>query len=45
MLKDYELSQGTISLFIDNKREFNILNNPIQYSRTKHIDIRHHFIR
>jgi len=29
----------------DNKNAINISKNPVQHSRTKHIDIRHHFIR
>ncbi len=44
MLRDYELSQGTMSLFVDNKSAIDISKNPVQHSRTKHIDIRHHFI-
>ncbi|CAL9021468.1 unnamed protein product [Prunus brigantina] len=31
--------------FCDNMSAINISKNPIQHSRTKHIDIRHHFIR
>jgi len=32
-------------LYCDNLSAINISKNPIQHSRTKHIDIRHHFIR
>lgn len=32
-------------LFCDNISAINISKNPVQHSRTKHIDIRHHFIR
>ncbi len=45
MLKDYGIVQGTMSLFVDNQSAINISKNPVQHSRTKHIDIRHHFIR
>lgn len=45
MLRDYELSQGTISLFINNKSAIDISKNLVHHLRTKHIDIRHHFIR
>ena len=34
-----------MTLFCDNLSAINISKNPIQHSRTKHIDIRHHFIR
>lgn len=44
MLRYYELEQGTMSLFIDNKNTIDISKNPVKHSRTKHIDIRHHFI-
>lgn len=44
MLRDYELEQGTMSLFVHNKSIIDISKNPIQHSRIKHIDMRHHFI-
>ena len=34
-----------MTLFCDNLSAINISKSPIQHSRTKHIDIRHHFIR
>ena len=34
-----------MTLYCDNLNAINISKNPIQHSRTKHIDIRHHFIR
>ena len=34
-----------MTLFCDNLSAINISKNPIQHSRTKHINIRHHFIR
>ncbi|KAK0593658.1 hypothetical protein LWI29_023887 [Acer saccharum] len=45
MLVDYGFNQGTLTLFCDNISAINISKNPVQHSRTKHIDIRHHFIR
>jgi hypothetical protein len=45
MLSDYGIEQGTITLFCDNISAINISKNPVQHSRTKHIDIRYHFIR
>jgi len=32
-------------LLCDNTSAINLTNNQIQHSRTKHIEIRHHFIR
>ena len=34
-----------ILIFCDNTSAINITKNPIQHSHTKHIEIRHHFIR
>lgn len=45
MLKDYGIEQESMNLYCDNTSAINISKNPIQHSRTKHIDIRHHFIR
>ena len=42
---DLGLTIGTISIYCDNTSAICISKNPIQHSRTKHIDIRHHFIR
>ena len=45
MLSEYNVGQDVITLYCDNFSAINISKNPIQHSRTKHIDIRHHFIR
>jgi hypothetical protein len=34
-----------VTLFCDNESAIKMTQNPVQHSRTKHIDIRHHFIR
>ncbi|KAK2378305.1 putative mitochondrial protein [Trifolium repens] len=45
MLQEYNVEQDVLTLYCDNLSAINISKNPIQHSRTKHIDIRHHFIR
>ncbi|XP_019195716.1 PREDICTED: uncharacterized protein LOC109189560 [Ipomoea nil] len=45
MLLEYGLTQQTMTLYCDNVSAINISKNPVQHSRTKHIDIRHHYIR
>ena len=45
MLADYGIVQDTLVVYCDNTSAINISKNPVQHSRTKHIDIRHHFIR
>ncbi|CAN1753150.1 Retrovirus-related Pol polyprotein from transposon TNT 1-94 [Linum perenne] len=44
-LKDYGITLTGIKLLCDNTSAINMTRNPILHSRTKHIDIRHHFIR
>ena len=45
MLLDYGIETESLKLLCDNMSAINISKNPVQHSRTKHIDIRHHFIR
>ena len=40
-----ELADETIDLFEDNQGAIAIAENPISGGRTKHIDVRYHFIR
>ncbi|GAA0169911.1 hypothetical protein LIER_24291 [Lithospermum erythrorhizon] len=44
-VEEYNVSQSAMTLYYDNLSAINISNNSVQHSRTKHIDIRHHFIR
>ena len=44
-LEDYGLKYDNIPIWCDNTSAINLTKNPIQHSRTKHIEIRHHFIR
>ncbi|MCH90612.1 putative gag-pol polyprotein [Trifolium medium] len=45
MLREYNVEQDVITLYCDNLSSISISKNPVQHSRTKHIDIRHHYIR
>ncbi|GKC55600.1 retrovirus-related pol polyprotein from transposon TNT 1-94, partial [Tanacetum coccineum] len=44
-LTDYDIIYGKVPIFCDNTSAIAILNNLVLHSRTKHIDIRYHFIR
>jgi hypothetical protein len=44
-LLDYGVVLEKVPLLCDNESVVKIANNPVQHSRTKHIDIRHHFLR
>lgn len=44
-LLDFRFKYDHIPIKCDNTSAINISRNPIQHSRTKHIDIRHHFLK
>jgi hypothetical protein len=44
-LKDYKCHFTHIPLLCDNESVIKLANNTVSLSRTKHIDIRHHFLR
>ena len=45
LLHDYGIPQEMMSVFYDNTSAINLSKNPIQHSKSKHIEIRYHFIR
>jgi len=44
-LEDFGLKINKVPLLCDNTSAINMTKNQVQHSRTKHIKIRHHFIR
>ncbi|GKG00952.1 hypothetical protein Tco_0305657 [Tanacetum coccineum] len=44
-LTDYGLGFNKIPMYYDNKRAISLCFNNVQHSRSKHIDIRFHFIK
>nr|GEX53016.1 copia protein [Tanacetum cinerariifolium] len=44
-LIDYEIRLDDVPIMCDNKGTIDLSKNPVQHSRTKHIEIRHHFLR
>jgi methyl coenzyme M reductase subunit D len=44
-LVDYGVRLENIPIMCDNKWAIDFSKNPVQHSRTKHIEIRHHFLR
>jgi hypothetical protein len=44
-LRDYGYNLSKVPLLCDNESAICLADNPIEHSCTKHIDIRHHFLR
>ncbi|GJS83126.1 hypothetical protein Tco_0749667 [Tanacetum coccineum] len=44
-LVDYEVKLNDVPVLCDNKGAIDLSKNPVLHSRTKHIEIRHHFLR
>ncbi|KAI3678412.1 hypothetical protein L6452_37703 [Arctium lappa] len=44
-LLDYDLQLSKIPIYCDSSSAIAIANNPVLHSKTKHIEIRYHFIR
>jgi len=44
-LSDFGLKVTKVPLFCDDTSSINLTKNPVHHSRTKHIEIRYHFIR
>ena len=45
LLHDYGIPQDTMCVFCDNTNAINLSKNPVQHSKSKHIEIRYYFIR
>lgn len=44
-LEDFGVYTDCVPLLCDNTSALNMTKNPVQHKRTKHIDVRHHFLR
>ncbi|GJZ66621.1 retrovirus-related pol polyprotein from transposon TNT 1-94 [Tanacetum coccineum] len=44
-LIDYDVRLDDVPIMCDKKGAIDLSKNPVQHSRTKHIEIRHHFLR
>ncbi|GJT71399.1 hypothetical protein Tco_1030685 [Tanacetum coccineum] len=44
-LINYDVRLDDVPIMCENKGEIDLSKNPVQHSRTKHIEIRHHFLR
>jgi hypothetical protein len=44
-LWDFSYNLSKVPLLCDNESAIRLADNPVEHSRTKHIDIRHHFLR
>ncbi|XP_070020636.1 secreted RxLR effector protein 161-like [Nicotiana sylvestris] len=44
-LEDFGVYTNYVSFLYDNISALNMAKNPVQYKRTKHIDVRYHFLK
>ena len=44
-LRDFGYNLSKVPLLCDNESAIRLADNPVEHSRTKQIDIRHHFLR
>jgi hypothetical protein len=44
-LRDYGYKLNKVPLLCDNESAIRMVDNPVEHSRTKHIDIQYHFLR
>jgi hypothetical protein len=44
-LRDYGYKLSKVPLLCDNESAIRMADNPVEHNRTKHIDIRYHFLR
>jgi hypothetical protein len=44
-LRDFGYNLSKVPLLCDNESAIRLVDNPVEHSRTKHIDIQHHFLR
>jgi hypothetical protein len=44
-LRDYGYKLSKVPLLCENESAIHMADNPVEHSRTKHIDIRYHFLR
>jgi hypothetical protein len=45
ILRDFVYNLSKVPLICDNESAIHLADNPVEHSRTKQIDIRHHFLR
>jgi hypothetical protein len=44
-LREFGYNLSKVPLLCDNESAICLVDNPVEHNRTKHIDIRHHFLR
>lgn len=45
VFKEINIVQNCTTLCIDNQSAIKLINNPVYHKKTKHIDVKFHFIR
>jgi hypothetical protein len=44
-IRNFGYNLSKVPLLCDNESAIRLADNPVEHNRTKHIDIRHHFLR
>ena len=45
ILKEIQLLQGKVVVHLDSQSVIHLWKNSVYYERTKHVDVRYHFVR
>ena len=45
LLQEINLLQGKVKVFSDSQSAIHLCKNPVYHKRTKHVDVKYHFVR
>ncbi|XP_031251064.1 secreted RxLR effector protein 161-like [Pistacia vera] len=45
LLSEVKLLEGAVTVYLDSQSAIHLSKNPIYYERTKHVDVKYHFVR
>jgi len=45
LLKEIQMLQGKVVIFSDSQSVIHLSKNPVYHERTKHVDVKYHYVR